>query len=267
MKCRFGPSVRNMLSKCSNFSRQGTQDYRDLFTENLQNAGADEIEWTHASQAGNLSCVLQSQVSRIFLYQRPFIHPEDVIVTVDVNLFPMGAHILEPIDQFATMNAWIFQYEDTAHIPTGRGETFNENLLAMRAKEWSKIVNSTQDLNESFISEKQDLIKLDRNETWYYDQWITTYGILYHKICNAPPWSGLWNNPNLEFDPDFDDSNICWHGNGYKDCNMDIHIVPHGCKWYHFYPFQTFEEHVDKFHELTNHEYDIDWKAPTKSSP
>ena len=110
----------------------------------------------------------------------------------------------------------------------------------------------------------KDRIKLDRDVTWYYDQWITTYGILYHKICSAPPWSGLWNNPGLEFDPEFDDSDNCWHGAGYKDCNIDIHIVPHGCKWYHFYPNQNFDAHVEKFHEITNHVYDIDWKPPEK---
>ena len=38
----------------------------------------------------------------------------------------MAGHILEPIDQFSDMNAWIFQYEDTAHIESGDGETFNQ---------------------------------------------------------------------------------------------------------------------------------------------
>ena len=47
-------------------------------------------------------------------------------VTVDVNLFVMKGHILEPIDQFSDMNAWIFQYEDTAHVESGNGETFNQ---------------------------------------------------------------------------------------------------------------------------------------------
>ena len=47
-------------------------------------------------------------------------------MTVDVNLFVMASHIIEPIDQFPNMRAWIFQYEDTAHIETGRGETFNQ---------------------------------------------------------------------------------------------------------------------------------------------
>ena len=43
-----------------------------------------------------------------------------------------------------------------------------------------------------------------------------------------------------------------WHGRGFKDCNRDIRIVFEGCKWYHFFPDQTLDEHVDKFRELTN---------------
>ena len=35
-------------------------------------------------------------------------------------------------------------------------------------------------------------IELDRNNTWYYDQWITTHGLLKHRICTVPKTSGLW---------------------------------------------------------------------------
>ena len=38
----------------------------------------------------------------------------------------MASHILEPIDQFHDKNAWIFQYDDTAHVESGNGETFNQ---------------------------------------------------------------------------------------------------------------------------------------------
>ena len=41
----------------------------------------------------------------------------------------MAGHVLEPIDQFSDMNAWIFQYEDTAHVESGNGETFNQVSL------------------------------------------------------------------------------------------------------------------------------------------
>ena len=77
--------------------------------------------------------------------------------------------------------------------------------------------------------------------TWWYDQWITTHGLLLKKICTVPPWSGLWNKKGLKFDPYFDDSKQCWHGRGFKDCNLEIHIVPHGCKWWHFFPDQPFK--------------------------
>lgn len=100
---------------------------QEMYAANLENWGVDVIEWADVQDAGaNVSCVLQAQVSRLFLYQRPFIKPQDVIVTVDVNLFVMASHILEPIHQFPDMQAWIFQYEETAHIGTGNGETFNQ---------------------------------------------------------------------------------------------------------------------------------------------
>ena len=103
------------------------QNYHFLIWVTLySDAGADVIEWSPVEKAGNLSCVLQSQLSRLFLYQKPFIKPTDIIVTVDVNLFTMASHILEPIDQFKKMRAWIFQYEDTAHIDNKFGETFNQ---------------------------------------------------------------------------------------------------------------------------------------------
>ena len=64
-----------------------------------------------------------------------------------------------------------------------------------------------------------------------------------------------------EFDPLFDDSGQCWHGYGFKDCNKLIHIQPHGCKWYHFFPDEPFEEHVRKFNEITEDAYDMNMKS------
>ena len=65
---------------------------------------------------------------------------------------------------------------------------------------------------------------------------------------------------SIDIDPYFDDSNQCWHGFGFRDCNIIMHIQPHGCKWYHFFPQQTFEEHVEKFNEITNNVYAIDYQ-------
>ena len=143
------------------------------------------------------------------------------------------------------------------------GETFNQNLIALRAKSWREMleIGPNQSM-EDWVQAKVDEIGLDRDFTWYYDQWITTHSILKHRLCNAPEESALWTNPGLNFDPAFNDTDVCYHGYGYKDCNEEIHIVYEGCKWWHFYPEQTFQEHVDKFHELTNNSYTFSFLDP-----
>ena len=99
---------------------------------------------------------------------------------------------------------------------------------------------------------------LDPRDTWYTDQLITTYTLLSNRLCTVPQISGLWKLPGLSYDPDFSDEDQCWHGRGYKDCNKDIHIVYQGCKWWHFYPDQSFDDHLKKFYELTNNSIKID---------
>ena len=92
-------------------------------------------------------------------------------------------------------------------------------------------------------------------------QWITTYGILKNRFCTVPAKSGLWKLGGLKkrgiYFPDYDDSKTCWHGQYYKDCNRDIQIVAYGCKWWHFYPSETFEDHAKKFNELTDDAYEL----------
>ena len=44
--------------------------------------------------------------------------------------------------------AWVFQYEETAHVTEGRGETFNQNLIAMRAGTWRNITGYSGDIGQ-----------------------------------------------------------------------------------------------------------------------
>ena len=55
----------------------------------------------------------------------------------------------------------------------------------------------------------------------------------------------------VHFDPDFDDSDTCWHGQWYSDCNSVDRVMQGGCKWYHFHPDEKFEAHLKKFNEIT----------------
>jgi len=232
------------------------------YGEMLERAGA-VVEWL---KAGDMDCVLKSQLVRIFAGEHPLVGPDDIVMTVDVNLFVMTPAILHPILSSPGMIAWLPQYEETASIPTGRGETFNQNLIAMKAKTWLSITGYKGNLTELVERYKRDLGLLAEvgTSTWYYDQLITTHALLSSKICTVPKESGLWKMPGLEFEPSLSDTNTCWHGRGYKDCNKDIHIVYQGCKWWHFYPFQRMPEHIDKFYELSNNTIKLDIKVLTK---
>lgn len=105
---------------------------------------------------------------------------------------------------------------------------------------------------------------LGANSKWYYDQWITTYGVIKNEFCKVPKVSGLWKLPglvkrNLYF-PEMDDSDSCWHGKNYISCDLFRRIIAYGCKWWHFRPFQTLDEHVQKFNEITNNSYNFNFK-------
>ena len=126
--------------------------------------------------------------------------------------------------------------------------------------------NETE-LNQKWLSKRVEeigLARVNNNDKWYYDQWITTYGILKNRLCTVPEESGLWKIPGLVerkiYFPNMNDTNICWHGKNYQDCNEDIRIVAYGCKWWHFFPEQKFKAHVKKFNEITENSYKLDFE-------
>ena len=117
-------------------------------------------------------------------------------------------------------------------------------------------------LNQMWLEDRIHDIGLEKAkfyDKWYYDQWVTTFGILKQRLCSVPNTSGLWKVPGLVeksiYFSSIDDSKTCWHGNNYHDCNRARRLIPSGCKWWHFYPQQPFEDHVKKFNELTNNTY------------
>ena len=67
-------------------------------------------------------------------------------------------------------------------------------------------------------------------------------------------------NSNFPFSRVFDDGKTCWHGSGiYEDCNnvlwtrnLYIRYKGNNCKWWHFYPSETYAELRSKFQEIIN---------------
>jgi len=232
------------------------------YGEMLESAGAI-VEWV---PAGGMDCVLKSQLIRLVAFDHPAVEDYDLVVTVDVNLFVMTSHILDPLKDSPDMLAWVFQYEESAHSRQGTGETFNQNLITMRASTWREVLGYKGDLKDTVERFRTKLggEKLLGSSTWYTDQLMTTHGLLASGICTVPRYSGLWNMKGLLYDPQLKDEKTCFHGQGYADCNKDIHIVYQGCKWWHFYPDQKIQDHYDKFYELTNHTINLDIQVLTK---
>ena len=63
----------------------------------------------------------------------------------------------------------------------------------------------------------------------------------------------------------FDDTQTCWHGSGvYEDCNnvlwsrnLMIRYKGSNCKWWHFYPYETYAELRSKFEEIMSGKFFI----------
>ena len=142
---------------------------------------------------------------------------------------------------------------------------------------WRQIINADNkwdELKKVWVSERIEEIGLERvehwtskglgsDDMWYYDQWITSYGILKQTFCTVPEISGLWRLPGLVnreiYFPNFNDSEICWHGKNYRSCDIEMRIISGGCKWWHWRPKQTLEEHVKKFNEITGNTYKLEF--------
>ena len=103
------------------------------------------------------------------------------------------------------------------------------------------------------------LYKSNSEKKWFTDQLITTWALLSTKICSVPDRSNLWEMPELKFDPTLDDSKKCFHG-VFEDCNIRRTQLSLGrkCQWWHFYPNEGFQNHLDKFYELTNNAITLD---------
>ena len=71
------------------------------------------------------------------------------------------------------------------------------------------------------------------------------------------PLSKIPLTPNFDFRV-FDDTKTCWHGSAiYEDCNngfwqrnLKIRYKGGNCKWWHFYPHETYADLKSKFQEI-----------------
>ena len=99
--------------------QENVESVLEAYASTLREAGAEVVELV---PSGRMECPLRSQLTRLFAFRRPDVRPDDVVVTADVNLFPVSPDILEPIEEFPNMQVWVPQYHDTVYIEEASGE-------------------------------------------------------------------------------------------------------------------------------------------------
>ena len=96
------------------------------------------IRWVDTS---DMDCVTRSQTERMWAFDDPGVRDTDLVVTIDANAFVYNASSLNPVYNNPEKLIWVFQYQDTAAIPTDIGETFNQNFIVAYADVWRTIVD------------------------------------------------------------------------------------------------------------------------------
>ena len=77
--------------------------------------------------------------------------------------------------------------------------------------------------------------------------------ILESGLCALPSNNTLWDSVKLN-PTDIDDSETCWHGSEYSNCDRTTPIRSAGCKWWHFHSIERKSDLDRKFKEILNNE-------------
>jgi len=213
----------------------------------------------------DMKCVLKSQMIRLLAYALPFIRDDDIIVTADVDAFVMTKDIYKPL-LLPGRQIWIYRYAFTM----GTGATFMMPFIGIKASVWKNILQYDLSMDQpdkgllgnglpKMIEDYGTKMSFSESYTWDIDQHILSHAILSSGICSLPGDNKLWKELNIE-PREFDDGKTCWHGSGiYEDCNnvlwtrnLYIRYKGNNCKWWHFYPSETYAELRSKFQEIIN---------------
>ena len=124
----FFPDIRVILYLV--YDKFEFEDRKILYEESLKQTNV-EVRWV---PEGDINCVTKSQLIRLWAFQEPMIDDNDLIITVDVNLFVQTRKILAPIYENPDMKIWVFQWYNTAFGKDGIGDTFNQNLISAESK-------------------------------------------------------------------------------------------------------------------------------------
>ena len=111
--------------------------------------------------------------------------------------------------------------------------------------------------NERF-SNKPYILQMNKTLIIYFKLLVSRI-ILESGLCSLPSNNSLWDSVRLP-PSDSDDSETCFHGKEFGNCNRNNPIRDSGCKWWHFHSIERKSELDRKFKEIF-----FDRPPPTKA--
>merc|ERR1712142_887972 len=219
----------------------------DSFIEDFAN---DDGVVILREKTSSLGCVLQSQLSRMFVFKHEFIDEDDVIITSDVDIFPMDKRIVEPL-QNKSFTIWIYRHGLTKET----GATFAMSIIGMRSKDWRQV------LDYSYLGVDQDVFSIvshfnhtfhfnSEKKSWWVDQVLISHAILSHGYCSLPNNNRLWRQLQLsplKHKPG--PSMSCFKGE-VMHCNKKRKSQKGGCLHWHFHPDEREQDLHQKYFDI-----------------
>ena len=200
---------------------------RDPAVLHLQQTGALIQHHNITAVDAEYGCVAIAQVARMYAFRHSAVKDDDIIVVSDADSFPTMRGVLDPLKEYPTVHAWIWQYFYTVEST----HTFPLSFVALRAKKWEEILTKQTNRINTFANATLHqwhsntlhgetcagcpppmLSRQAKMVAWGLDQRIVTRALLAHKVCsidNKVTWARVGMRQHYKT---FDDRRTCWHG-------------------------------------------------------
>jgi len=213
------------------------------YIKEAKNAGATVV--LQNSMWSN--CVQQAQVVRMYAFRLPFVSPQDIVLTTDVDAFVIGDSVTKMLSTPGT-SVWVGEYIHTEKT----GGSIPMALVGMSAGQWADSLDFSQSLG--IKNTMRETVKAFENwGVWDVDQIILSNAILRpdRQLCPLDKDNALWKM--LKLTPkEMLNEESCYKGD-LMNCHRGNWKRSGGCPWWHMLPSDREDYFQYVYDQITVH--------------
>jgi hypothetical protein len=223
-------------------------------TKRIEAAGG--LVWKYdVSDFGELkdaACIKAAQLGRAFLHESDLVADEEVVVTSDVDAYPLKAKKLvsalrETNRKGDYYRAWVHNTQRAMW----NNHTWPMCFIGMSSKDWKETMATT------FESALHEQVHGNQAYSFYGDQFLVTAMILNRGLCTLPRSHGAWwKNKYIvrPLPPPIDDSLTCFKSpDGHKVLGKwggGRSKIKQQYQWMHFLPTSTAQDLEEAYNTI-----------------